>query len=118
MPTRNAPGMNLHLQEISRSAAADVQVVLLLDNAGWHVRQALQVPANITWVPLPAYSPELNPMERVWLYLRAHYLANRVYADHDALYAAGCEAWNHFTAKPERVRSLCHSTWAESACSN
>jgi hypothetical protein len=46
------------------------------------------------------------------------YLANRLYADHDARYAAGCEAWNRFTAEPERVRSLCHSAWAESACSN
>ena len=66
MPTSNTPCMNLHLQEISRSAAADAQVVLLLDNAGWHVSKALQVPANITLVPLPAYAPELNPMELVW----------------------------------------------------
>ena len=110
--------MNLHLQTISEAVARDVQIVLLLDNAGWHVSQALQVPENITLVPLPPYSPELNAMELVWLYLRGHYLANRLYADHDALHAAGCDAWRRFSSEPDRVRSVCYSAWSESALSN
>lgn len=118
MPTSDTHCMNLHLQDLSRAVAADVQIALVLDNAGWHVSQGLRVPDNITLVPLPPYAPELNAMEPVWLYLKSHYLSNRAYADHDALYAAGCDAWNHFTADPERVRSVCHSAWAESALSN
>ena len=109
---------NLHLAEISRSVVADVHVALVLDGAGWHVSKALQVPENITLVPLPPYSPELNPVEPAWLYLRSHYLANRIYADHDALYAAGVEAWNRWTADPALVRSVCHAYWTESADSN
>jgi len=118
MPTSNTFCMNLHLQEISRSVASDVQVLLILDNAGWHVSKGLRVPDNITLLPLPPYAPELNAIEPVWLYLKSHYLANRAYLDHDALYAAGGDAWNRFTSDPERVRSVCHSAWTESALSN
>ena len=110
--------MNLHLAEISRSVASDVQVALVLDGAGWHSSKALRVPDNITLIPLPPYSPELNPMELAWLYLKSHYLANRVYADHDALYEAGIDAWNRFADDPELVRSVCHAAWAQSAQSN
>lgn len=118
MPTSNTPCMSLHLETISQAVDPDVQIVLLLDNAGWHVSKGLRVPANITLLPLPPYSPELNAMEPVWLYLRSHYLANRLYADHDALYAAGCDAWNRFSDDPDRVRAVCHTAWTESASSN
>ena len=118
MPTSDTVCMNLHLRDLSRSVAPDVQVVLVLDNAGWHGGRGLRVPANITLLPLPAYSPELNVMEPAWLFLKSHYLANRVYADHAALYAAGSEAWNQFTHDPQRVRSVCHSAWVESVLSN
>ena len=94
--------MNLHLEDLSRSVSAEVQVVLVLDNAGWHVSKGLRVPPNITLVPLPPYSPELNAMEPAWLFLKSHYLANRVYADHHALFAAGAEAWNLFTQDPRK----------------
>ena len=65
MPTADTFCMNLHLAEISRSVAPDVQVALVLDGAGWHGRQGLRVPDNITLLPPPPYSPELNPMEPV-----------------------------------------------------
>jgi hypothetical protein len=54
-------------------------------------------------------------MEPGWLYLKSHYLANRVYARHEALFAAGCDAWNRFTQDPTRVRSVCHAQWIEAA---
>ena len=118
MPTCNTTCMNLHLAEISRAVPPDVQIVLVLDNAGWHGSRALRVPANISLVPLPPYAPELNPMELAWLYLKSHYLANRAYVDHDALYEAACDAWNRFTADPHRVRSVCNTKWAHSEISN
>jgi transposase len=39
---------------------------MVLDQAGWHDARALHVPASVTLVPLPAYSPELNPVENVY----------------------------------------------------
>ena len=52
--------------------------------------------------------------ELLLLYLESHYLANRAYADHDALYEAGIEAWNRLTDDPQLVSSVCHAAWAES----
>jgi len=49
--------------------------VLVLDGAGWHTSQALKPPDNITLLCLPPYSPELNPVENVWEYLRKNKLA-------------------------------------------
>jgi len=115
MPTADTFCMNLHLAEISQTVDADVQVALVLDGAGWHSSQALRVPDNITLIPLPPYSPELNPMELVWLYLKSHYLANRVYADHHALYEAGIDAWNRFADDPDRISSVYHAAWTETA---
>jgi transposase len=37
------------------------------------------VPPNVTLLRLPACSPELNPVERVWLYLRERHLSHRVH---------------------------------------
>lgn len=61
MPTVSTIAMNLFLGGFSRSLEPDVQAVLVLDQAGWHGSRALVVPDNVTLVPLPPYSPELNP---------------------------------------------------------
>jgi transposase len=115
MPTADTFCMNLHLMEISRSVDEKVHVVLLLDQAGWHLSKSLHVPGNISLLPLPAYSPELNPIELVWLYLKSHYLSNRVYANREILYEAGVEAWNRLTSDVQRLMSLCNVPWICSA---
>lgn len=56
-------------------------------------------------MPLPPYSPELNPVERVWLYLRERL------DDYDAVVQACCDAWNALTATPGRLRSLTDYPW-------
>ena len=53
---------------------------MILDAAGWHRSQGLVVPGNITLLALPPYSPELNPVERVWHYLRKLVMTPRVAA--------------------------------------
>ena len=62
------------------------------------------IPDNISLVTLPPYSPELNPVERVWLYLRETYLSLRLLDDYDAVVEACCQAWCNLT--PDRLRSL------------
>ena len=86
--------MNAHLQFISQAAGDDKHVVLVLDQAGWHLAKALEIPPNITLLHLPPYSPELNPAERLWAYLKSHYLSNQVFRDYDHLLSASCQAWN------------------------
>jgi transposase len=108
-PTVNTEYMNHHLRFLSEQAGPEVQVILVLDRAGWHVAKALEVPPNITLLYLPPYSPELNPVERLWAYLRSHYLSNRVYQDYDDLLNASGQAWNKLT--PEQLCSICHTEW-------
>ena len=71
MPVCNTAAMNHHLCEISSQVAADAHAVVILDGAGWHSSHGLVLPSNITLLALPPYSPELNPVERVWHYLRS-----------------------------------------------
>ncbi|WP_336487698.1 transposase [Methylobacterium nigriterrae] len=66
---------------------------------------------TVTLVPLPPDSPELNPVERVWLYLRERFLSHRVLDGYDAIATACCQAWSALT--PERLRSLTHQPWVQ-----
>jgi transposase len=106
LPRVSAAAMSTFLAEFAKTVPEDTHAVMVLDQAGWHDTRALSVPASMTLVPLPAYSPELNPVERVWLYLRERYLSHRLLADYDAVVEACCTAWNALTAETGRIRSL------------
>lgn len=118
MPAANTGTMNIQLSDLSRQVGSDVEVLLILDQAGWHSSRDLRVPDNVTLLPLPPYSPELNPVELIWRYLRQHYLSNRHYRDHDALFEAGGDAWTTLGDQPDRIKSICLFPWIESAINN
>ncbi|UVF18503.1 transposase [Microvirga terrae] len=80
--------MTVFLEHFARQLAPGVHAVLVLDQAGWHDSRALHVPDAITLLPLPPASPALNPVERVWLYLRERYLSHRVLNDYEAVLEA------------------------------
>ena len=104
--------MQCHLDEISRHVAPGAHAVLVLDKAGWHTTGKLSVPPNISLLPLPPTSPELNPTENVWQYLRQTWLSSRLFASYEAVVAACCEAWNKLIAEPGRIRSIASRDWA------
>jgi transposase len=107
MPELNTAVVNRFLEEFSRQLPPGVHAVLLWDNAPFHVAKGLAVPANVSLIGLLPYSPELNPVENLWHYLRAHHWSNRVYADYDALQEAAMEAWCKVCLDPEKIRSVC-----------
>ena len=117
LPTVNAKAMQVFLDHVAASRPPDVHLVMMLDGAGWHQSRALTVPDAITLVVQPPYSPELNPVERVWLYLRERFLSLRLFDTTDAIIDACCAAWNRLTAEPDRLRSLCAYPWIEKVCS-
>ncbi len=91
LPYANANAMTLHLAEVSRSVAAGAHALLICDGAGWHQTGGrLRVPDNITLLHLPPYSPELNPVENVWEYLRANKLSNSVFDTYDTIVDRCC----------------------------
>ena len=79
--------------------------------ARWHGSKTLRVPSNITLVPLPPYSPELNPVERVWLYLKQRFLSLRLLNDYQAIVAAASKAWNRLRRQTGRIASLTSFPW-------
>ena len=84
LPFANTAAMQMHLDEISCNVAAKAHGVVLMDRAGWHSTDQLKVPKNLTIILLPSRSPELNPVENIWQYLRQNWLSNRVFEDYDA----------------------------------
>jgi hypothetical protein len=111
LPNANAEAMNLHLEEISHQVAANAHAAIILDGAGYHKKAALRIPENITLVPLPPYSPELNPVENIWEYLRGNKLANTVFETYDEIVDKACEAWVFFANDKDRVASITSRDW-------
>jgi hypothetical protein len=114
LPHLNTDAMNLHLAEISTQIAPGAHAVVTLDGAGWHQPGGrLKIPDNISLLPLPPYSPELNPQENIWQFLRQNYLANRVFETYSALVDACCDAWNALIAMPDRINAIASREWAK-----
>ena len=106
-PSINTGVVNRFLREMSKEIDDEVHVVLIWDGAGYHRSSDLEIPENITPITLPPYSPELNPIQNLWHYLRSHHWSNRKYADYDALREAGCEAWRATCLDNDLIQSVC-----------
>ena len=112
LPEANTDMMQTFLDEFAKTIPDTDHVALFLDQAGWHGANALKVPDGITLLPLPPYSPELNPVERIWEYLKERYLSHRLLDDYDAIEAAITVAWNKLLAETGRLTSLTWLPWA------
>ena len=99
------------------AAQRTVLALGLVDDGDVRLANDLAVPDNITLLQLPAYSPELNPVERLWLYLKQRFLSHRLLDDYDAIVDAACVAWNRLVAEVGRVKSLCTYPWIEAIIS-
>jgi hypothetical protein len=109
-PHVNTDAMNAFLAQFSSELPPDVHAAMILDRAGWHVAGALQVPANVTLVLLPPKSPELNPAENLWHYLRSHYWSNRLFRTWEDLKQAALDAWRAVCLAPALITSICADT--------
>ncbi len=103
--------MQAFLEAFAGTIAKGEHVALVLDGAGWHSGKTLRVPDNITLVPLPPYSPELNPVERVWLHLKARFLSLRLLNDYEAIVTAASRAWKRLCRDTGRMSSLTAYPW-------
>jgi len=110
-PYINVEIINIFLEQFAKEIPEEVHVVMVWDQAGFHTGKALQVPANITIVPLPPYWPELNPMENLWHYLRSHYGSNHAFEDYEALVDAAQGAWQRSACDPATIQSVCRASY-------
>ena len=95
LPFCNSEAMQLHLDEIATKVGAGAHAIIILDQAGWHGAKELKVPHNISLLPLPPRSPELNSQENIWQFMRQNWLSNRVFKSYDDIVDHCCYAWNH-----------------------
>ncbi len=86
--------------------------MVLIGQAGWHTTAKLKLPDNITILLLPPRSPELNPVENVWQYLRQNWLSNRTFQDYQEIVDAVCSAWNKLIQQPHTITSIGRRNWA------
>ena len=112
LPACNTAAMNLHLKEISALIAPGSHAIIIVDQAGWHFSKGLVVPDNITLLPLPPKSPELNPVENIWQFMRDNWLSNRVFTSYNDIIDHCCFAWNRLIDEPWTIMSIGLRNWA------
>jgi hypothetical protein len=113
MPHLDTPTIDVFLEQFSAQLAPDVHAALIWDGAGFHTGGDLAVPGNVSLIRSPPYSPELNPIENLWHYLRSHYWSNRVYEDREALKEAACLALVAVGTDAERIKSVCAAPYLD-----
>lgn len=104
LPWVNTEMMNIYLEHLG-DAYADKQLLLIMDQAGWHSSRRLIVPTNIKIELLPPYSPELNPVEKLWQWLRRHVCRNRLFEKEEQLVQALMGAFGRLHRS--KLASLC-----------
>ena len=113
LPECSTGMMQIHLDEISKNIEEGHYGIILMDRASWHTTEALVIPKNLFLMPLPPYSPELNPMEQVWQQLRRKKLSNTCFQNYDHILNICCEAWNTFCDGEGNIKRLCTRDWAK-----
>lgn len=108
MENVNTDCMNVYLQALSTEYSLD-KIALIVDGAGWHKSKRLIIPSNIKLIYLPPYSPELNPVERLWLYIKNNILKNKVYKSIDDLEVSLCDFLKSITQ--EKISSICAANY-------
>lgn len=108
LPWVNTVMMNIFLDHLSE-ILAERRCFLIMDQAGWHASENLKVPKNIEIVFLPPYSPELNPVERLWQWLKRHSLRNRCHQDLEAIMDSVQNCLQ--AATPSFLKSLCRCSY-------
>jgi hypothetical protein len=108
LPACNTEAMQLHLDEIATNVTPGAHAILILDQAGWHGAKDLQVPSNISLLPLPPRAPELNSQENIWQFMRQ----NRIFKSFDDIVDHCCYAWNTLIDQPWKIMSIARREWA------
>jgi transposase len=117
-PQLNTKIINKFLELFSQTIPDREHAVMVWDGAGFHRAKALQIPENITVVELPPYSPELNPIENLWHYLKSHFWSNHAYDNYDELEAAAMHAWKHAALDHDLMKSVCAAPYIQRATSD
>jgi len=114
-PWVNKDIMIEHLSLISKKTKPGHYAIVIMDGAGWHTKDIDAEFDNLSIIKLPPYSPELNPIEQVWQWLRQNKLANQCFSDYEEIVEKCSDAWNSFVGNTALVKSICSRKWADNS---
>jgi transposase len=114
LPVVNSAAMNVFLEEVSKRHA-NKMIVMFLDQASWHKSKELNMPENIRLLPLPPYSPELNPAEHIWDELREKWFYNYTFDSMNAVEGRLVEGLCALEGNKELIKSITGFDWIISA---
>jgi transposase len=117
LPAVNTTCMQIFLNEVAERYPKDY-IVMVLDGAGWHKSTGLHIPKNMQLLPLPSYSPELNPVENIWEGLREKNFHNRVFASIEAVELQLLSGLRRLEDNPEITKSISSWDWIINAILN
>lgn len=110
-PVNNTAVMNIFLKKFSK-AYNKYRIILCFDGAGWHTSNALELPENIQALRLPPYSPELNPVEHIWDYIREQKKFNNyIFTSIDEVEKQLSKALKQINGEKEIMKSMCNFNW-------
>ena len=108
---------NIFLKELS-DRHPNEHIILVLDGAASHRSKTQKLPENISLVPLPPYSPELNPIENFWKVLKQQGFYNQAFESLDQVEDLLEAKLKHFEDHPEKLQSIVAFDWILSAIKN
>jgi len=113
LPVVDSEAMLLFLKEVS-SRHSEEFVMMILDKAGWHIAKEVAVPENMRLVFLPAYSPQLNPVEHLWDEIKEKWFTNKVFQSLEAVEDLLADALAALENDEKRIHSLTGFDWINS----
>ena len=108
LPNVDTINFEVFLQEFAKTLSGK-KVVMVVDGASWHRSKKLKIPDNIQIIIQPPYSPELNPIEKLWQYIKRHTIKNKMFVNLSVLEDVLCKFLNSMTK--ESFKSICHTSY-------
>lgn len=110
VPALNGDWYSAVLQLLAQHFCGE-PIKLVVDQAGWHTGEVIQIPENISLEFLPPHSPELNPVEQMWDDVRYHYTRNETFTESEVLWDTLSQAMRDYSANPQKVKSITNQEW-------
>ena len=100
--------MNVFLSALSAAYSSDY-ILLVADGAAWHKSKGLIIPKNIEIIPLPPYTPEMNPIEQIWAWIRLHGFRNEMFVSLEKVVDRLCDTICSLSS--DVVKSITYRDW-------
>jgi len=110
LPVANTEAMSVFLDELSRRHPEE-DLLIFMDQAGWHKAKALRIPENIELAFLPPYSPDLNPQEQIWDELREKFFGNKLFKTLQAVVDTAVKGLLFLEQNPNLIKNLTARKW-------